>query len=314
MKTFPDFVPKSVNAFLARFDLNGNMTWWKLYNWRTDRNAVSIIPVSDGYVMAGTIGTYTVALGSLNAYLVRTDTDGNEIWNRTYGNPAYNDYRNMTSGNPVYDNYFYAILPSDDGYILAGQTNGSYSWINGISWLMKTDLDGNEIWNRTYIKGYTEVIANASDGYVLLVQTISGYHLIKTEKDGNETWDRDLGNYRQLSLAAVPDGYVLTGEIYTPGDPKSQLSLMKTDRNGNTIWNTTYAMAGNNYDSRVIFDRGAYVIVGKSNGNVTTYNDSIFLLKTRPDDAGAAPTIPAASPVLTTLAVIIAAIAVNSRK
>jgi hypothetical protein len=314
MKTLPDFVPKSLNAFLARFDLDGNMIWWKLYNWRTDRNAVSIIPVSGGYVMAGTIGTHTLAAGSLNAYLVRTDTDGNEIWNRTYGDPLYNDYRNRTFSVPVYDKYFYAILPSDDGYVLAGQTNGSYSWINGTAWLIKTDRDGNEIWNRTYIKGYTEAITNASDGYVLLVQTYLGYHLIKTDNDGNAIWDYDLGNYRQLSLAAVPDGYVLTGEIYTPGNPNSQISLMKTDRNGNMRWNTTYAMAGSNYDSRMIFDRSAYVIVGKTKANSTTYNASIFLLKTRPEESGAMPSTPAASLVMTTLAVIIATIAVRPRK
>jgi len=63
-----------------------------------------------------------------DAWLIKTDADGNEQCNRTYGGKG--------------DDYAYSVQQtSDGGYILAGKTysNGSDAW------LIKTDASGNEL-------------------------------------------------------------------------------------------------------------------------------------------------------------------------
>ncbi|HSD58493.1 MAG TPA: hypothetical protein VLB04_09955, partial [Methanotrichaceae archaeon] len=86
-----------------------------------------------GYVMAG--NTKSFGSGNLDAWLIKTDAEGNEVWNRTFGG-ANND--SVTS----------LQLTPDGGYVLAGDT-GSVGSGNLDAWLIKTDAEGNEIWNRT---------------------------------------------------------------------------------------------------------------------------------------------------------------------
>ena len=294
---------ENMNAFLAKIDRNGNMIWCKDYGGRYGTESNSVIPVRGGYVLAGMFGRSSLSGVYTDAYLVRTDPDGNEVWNRTYGGPGYDDA-------------FTAIIASGDGYVIACMTNGS-------TWLIKTDPEGNEIWNSTYGTGWGDSMVNASDGYVLVVNPgsvdharFTDFYLIKTDADGNKVWDRELGKYQSCSLAAVPDGYVLAGGIDISGNFTYQIYLMKIDRNGNLMWNVTYDMASDNYGSAIIVDRGAYVIVGNSRsmGNATPNYLAALLVKTDRDDSRTTPKTPAASMVLATIAVIAAAIAWRSRK
>ncbi|MGA9139484.1 MAG: hypothetical protein WBZ29_04630 [Methanocella sp.] len=302
IKPYPDSV-ESRNAFLARIDRSGNMTWWKAYGGRVSTRGSSVIPVEGGYVMAGMFGWSSLPGVYTDAYLVRTDSEGNEIWNRTYGSPGSDDE-------------FATVIESGDGYVLAGDIGGSI-------WVVRTDPDGNEIWNRTYGTGGGYAIIKASDGYVFLADKgrvdnsrFVDFHLMKIDVDGNMIWDRKLGKYLSGSLAAVPDGYALTGGIDLSGNWTYQVYLMKTDLNGNQTWNVTCAMAGSNIGSALIVDRGAYVIAGgfHSVGNTTPNYSAALLVKTNRDNSRAMPAAPAASLVLTTLAVIIATVAGRLRK
>ena len=108
-------------------------------------------------------------------------TPPDEEWNRTFGD---------TEGN---SRAGYVQQTDDGGYIIAGST-WSYSAARDKSdfWLVKTDSNGNEQWNRTF--GGTEdnsgawyVQHTADGGYVLAGSTTShgsGYgdfRLVKTD-------------------------------------------------------------------------------------------------------------------------------------
>jgi hypothetical protein len=346
-------IASGYTGYMAKIDQYGDMILSKFI--RPIYKCNSVIPVSGGYIIAGSTGGYGLVGGHQRGILINIDLDGNPIWNRTYPAPGAvemfeaiwapmkNPSINNTISNKVPDSWFNAVIASDDGYVLAGVVNGS-------AWLVKTDLDGNETWNRTYGAGWINTIVNAGDGYVFINRS----HLMKTDEDGNVVWEHQLNEYYPGSstgsvagsLVAVPDGYVMAGLIDTSiNGTSNRIYLIKTDRNGNMIWNATYVMGGENYVYDLIFDQGAYVITGNTLVPGTYYDGIPWLLKTskdnfsatpaptaRParinvtatpttqtvnqtkDQASATPTTPALSLILTTLAVIIAAIAVRPRK
>jgi hypothetical protein len=63
-----------------------------------------VIPVSDGYVIAGYVDEYNS--GNVDVYLLKTDLDGNRVWNTTIGGAG--DY----GGN--------AVIVARDGLVLTG--------------------------------------------------------------------------------------------------------------------------------------------------------------------------------------------------
>ena len=67
--------------------------------------------------------------------IIKTDSDGNVQWNKTYGGAGKFSNSESYSG----------IITIDGGYLLAGDTGHS-----GNAWLVKTDSQGNMMWNKTY--------------------------------------------------------------------------------------------------------------------------------------------------------------------
>ncbi|MGZ4851383.1 MAG: hypothetical protein ACXV2C_08400 [Candidatus Bathyarchaeia archaeon] len=103
-----------------------SVDWRKTYGGAQDDLAKSVILSNDGnLILAGQTKSY--GSGGFDSFLLKVDTDGNLLWNRTYGG-AQDDGTNSV------------IQASDGGYILAGyisSNNGSSS-----AWLFKTDSQG----------------------------------------------------------------------------------------------------------------------------------------------------------------------------
>ncbi|MES2513814.1 MAG: T9SS type A sorting domain-containing protein [Bacteroidota bacterium] len=111
------------DAYLAKLNNNGVVQWSKTYGGLDDEYANQVSLTSDGgYIIAGSTNSF--GAGGFDAYVVRTDSLGNELWSNTYGGST-NDYA-------------YAIEQTfDGGYIFSGIRNNNIYLVkidgNGIS-------------------------------------------------------------------------------------------------------------------------------------------------------------------------------------
>lgn len=200
--------------------------------------AYSVVQTSDGgYALAGTAGAtgspYADMFGDF--WLVKTDSTGNMLWNRTYG---------VAYGGARKDVAYSVVQTSDGGYALAGYTN-LFGTENSDFWLVKTDSSGNAQWNKTYggtdFDGSNCVIQTGDGGYALAGSTNSygaggdDFWLVKTDSTGTAQWNKTYGGTggdAARSVVQTSDGYALAGGGFA--------NLVKTDENGNQQWNKTY--------------------------------------------------------------------------
>jgi len=219
--------------WLVKTNSSGSMVWNQTYGGTGDEQASSVIQTSDGgYALAG----YTTSFGAgdYDFWLVRTDSSGNMLWNRTYGSAG--------------DDEAECVIQTGDGYALAGLTNSTGA--GGLDfWLVKTDSNGTPQWNRTY-GGAGDEAANAllqtSDtGYALAGWTTSygagGYDfwLVKTDSSGTMQWSKTYGgggDDAAFSLVLTSDGgYALAGFTGSYGAGDYDGFLVKTDSSGNSV-------------------------------------------------------------------------------
>nr|MDO8100495.1 fibronectin type III domain-containing protein [Candidatus Njordarchaeota archaeon] len=120
--------------WLVKTDSNGSQQWNKTYGGANWDAASSVHQTDDGYIVAGT--TYSIGAGGADFWLVKTDSAGNQQWNKTYGGTST-------------DQAWSVQQTSDGGYIAAGSTAsfGAGFWD---FWLLKTDSAGIQQWNKTY--------------------------------------------------------------------------------------------------------------------------------------------------------------------
>jgi predicted secreted protein len=242
----------------------GASGWSKTYGGANAEGVDSIYPVvlqtSDGgFLLTGDTRSY--GAGSNDAYLVKTDANGEMQWNKTYGGPL-NESACVVSNT------------SDGGYAIMCITN-SYGAGGNDFWLLKTDANGNLQWNRTYggadvDNGYV-VFQTADGGYVMMGDTNSfgaggtDAWLVKTDASGNTQWNKTYGaagnDYASCLMSTADGGYAVLSYTMSFGGYKAW--LFKIDSSGNMVWNKTYGVGAVSWGNTGIQTAdGGYAITG----------------------------------------------------
>ena len=118
----------SPKAYLVKTDSAGGVMWDHTYGGDIRTSAHSVYPAIDsGYVFVGSI-TDTFGAGEPDLYIVRTDSSGNTLWEKSYG-------------GPLFDNGYCVRQTSDGGYIATGSTR-SFGAGDRDVYLVKLKRDG----------------------------------------------------------------------------------------------------------------------------------------------------------------------------
>jgi hypothetical protein len=125
----------SNDVWLIRTDPFGIPLWNKTYGVASGyERPEALIQCEDGGfgIMAN---TQSFGAGATDAWFIRTDALGNQLWNKTFGGSEE-------------DACTKAIIMPDGGFTLMGTTH-SFDIGNGDAWIIRIDSDGNLLWNHT---------------------------------------------------------------------------------------------------------------------------------------------------------------------
>jgi hypothetical protein len=245
--------------FLVKTDADGNEEWSKTYGEAASDMAYSMVETQDhGFALAGS--TRSFGAGGSDFLLVKTDAYGNEEWHQIYGRTDSNE-----SARSV-------VVTADGGYALAG---GSF--------FVKTDAEGNMLWNKTGLWTAGLMIVTGDGGYATINNTnihvssgpdIIECMLVKINAFGDVEWNRTYEGNCFSIIVTTDGGYALAG--LTSGD----FLLVKTEADGTVSWNRTYGGAkGETAYSLVETSDGRYVLTGITN-TFGTGSASFFVIKT----------------------------------
>ncbi|MFH1009691.1 MAG: hypothetical protein V1784_00475 [bacterium] len=214
--------------YLVKTSSSGDTLWTRTFGGSSQDVAHSVQQTADGgYIVAGY--TESFGAGSRDMYLVKTNSQGDTLWTRTYGGSSTDVARSVQQ-------------TTDGGYIMAGYTESF-----GAGWrdfyLVKTNGQGDTLWTRTY-GGSSEDWAASSQqtpdgGYIVAGYTnsfgagSSDFYLVKTGPE--EPWGLVISTIAgNVVLDWLPQGGASSYNIY--GATLPFVAGVLLDVTSNTTW------------------------------------------------------------------------------
>lgn len=250
-------------ASLVKLSACGLIEWEGSYGAEKDDRAVAAQPLADGYIIAGRFGGEQDA--SSNAFLLKTDAKGVELWKRTFD-----------SGG---EDTAISVLHTADGGFLLGLALDVAGIAQAV--MLKTDANGIEQWRVSagehthaagvigltdggYMLGWWEIVPSgllgASTGVAGLLRVdASGQN--ETRMTFAENQPLELNDFRQTT----DGGWVLAGQ----GDlllANSTVFLWKLNSEGQIAWRQTYGDESRDSAKSVRQTAdGGYLLAGETN-------------------------------------------------
>ncbi|MHA2425224.1 MAG: hypothetical protein ACXAEF_10570 [Candidatus Thorarchaeota archaeon] len=277
-----DSVTEPFSPLQSDLEEFGEVKWSQTYGGSNGDWGNDIIAVSDGgFAITGTANhthpgfpTYPADPGS--AWLLRTDNNGDLLWERTFESEEGFSLIEMSSGgfailadldrlirtdsNGVilwekelflesYGEFYSIVETQSGGYAIAGTSVGlDYGQFNLL--VVVTDSQGTPLYNATIEQaisgdgeygnpytGYDIIETNSGDFYVA-ASVDEKFSLIKFDSECRLLWSKHL----QTEEYGYGRSLIETesGDIVVIGESRSVVHVIRTDSDGNTIWVRNY--------------------------------------------------------------------------
>lgn len=292
-----EFEPvQRADVYLIRTDAAGEVMWEKTYGGDAYESGLDITQTDDGNLLIS--GVATSSMGDMDAYLIKIDQDGNELWAKTYGGPL----DEMAGG---------AAQVSEDAFMIGGIVTdpndpvvdnpgiAGYGGLAGRSnWhVFKVDAEGNELWSKTR-DSEDNIIPNKAlqmaDGGFLVLSTILYFPafdddlvLTKLDHDGNEVWSRTWTDDKITGqdMIETSNGNILIAASFSSfengEDAKADYLFISVDPDGNELWRSTFGDPDMFDYGKLMVEApdGGFVVIGERTRDQYTWETDLVLVK-----------------------------------
>ena len=197
----------------------------------------------------------------------------------------------------VFSTLFGSSEKNEEGYSILQKPDSNFVILGNIDndiLLLESSNTGEVLWSQSYGGSQTDEayhFEQTSDGGYIISGSTRSYGfggsdiwLIKSGADGLIEWNTYLGTENDEQggqvLQTTDGGYIIIGNHINNQNQDSDIWLIKTNSQGDSLWTKTYGGAGNELGSDIIFlENGGYILVGST----TSYGNGdsdIFLIKT----------------------------------
>ena len=292
----------ATDGWIMKLDASGNKLWDKRIGGAGNDRFHSVLTSADGgFVFIGDSASDASGdktddrFGGWDYWLVKVDSNGSKLWDKTIGGENGDLTPVMTSS-------------LEGGYVVAGRSSSN---INGSKseackgdgadyWVIKFDADGKKLWDKTLGGSGSErpmsIKATLDDGYIIAGYSDSNASfdksedskggndcwIVKIDADGKKIWDKTLGgpgSDSAYSIATTLDGsFVIAGnsESNSSGDKTldskggKDFWIVKLDSSGNKLWDKTIGGYGNDVASSLsVYQDGSFIVAGWSDSNAS---------------------------------------------
>lgn len=263
-------------GYMECIDGDGRTIWLRTYGGSKSEVLWAAKQTDDGgFMLVGQ--TDSEGAGGLDFYVVRTDSNGHELWVKTFGGPTT-------------DRAFGIDFSPDGGALVVGFQGDNPQAMNFL--ILRIDSEGREVWRWALAGDRFDVahgvVSAFGDGFV-----VSGYSssfgpgdqdgfLMRLAGDGRMSWMKTYGDAtddRILHVAAVTDGFALVGYSRHESVEIWDMVVRIVDRQGDLLW--SYRVPGSVGKDIIAGREGSLIAVGSIRTSMTS-NDDILILRILP--------------------------------
>ena len=261
----------TARILVAKTDSSGNLIWKKEFGDPGHNLGNSIIEVSDGYIITGSINK--------NSIVIKVDkSSGNTLWSQTYDNGGTDAIEHLVETGSGY---------AAVGYINATDENNTF-YTEGEGYISFLDLNGNKLSGKSFDSQMSHAyrIFKVENNLVIsgLTAGAEDYALMKTNLSGEKDWVKTYGGDNKDHCFAMDISK--DNSIYLSGHTLSGVDnwdtyTMKIDLDGNKLWekkrgnprgfNPLY-IHDEVWDLKATDDGGCIIVAGT--GDEYAYEDS----------------------------------------
>ncbi len=272
----------SSDAWVAKYDSDGNQVWLRQFG--TPGNDITINMTTDkqgnSYLTGMTTGdSEATSQGNTDAWMVKYDSEGNQVWLQHFNPGLFNDSCNVDDNGNIY---------------LSGvqiQQGSGVLTIRDDPWVAKYDSNGNQQWFQNF--GTSDLdeaygVAVSSDGNVYSTGWTRGNlgglnpglydaWIAKHDKNGQLQWIKQFGTKDyEYAWSVDTDSQ---GNVYATGWTLGDLGgknagsydafLAKYDSQGNQQWIKQFGTPGDDEAYRINIDSNNNIfLTGQTNNSL----------------------------------------------
>jgi len=258
---------QTVQLYLLKVDASGDLVWERTFGVEGAQQAFSVLETGGGdCLVAGSL--WTVNRGKYDGYLIRCDEGGTKIWDKTY----------TGVNNKIFQSAREIQVMENGGFLITGKeysVDGSMLRLL----LIRTDLSGNVLWERTFAGSGRSVgssVLETSDGECLALGSTTSsvdekddVYLIRCDAGGNRIWEKTYGGNLLDAGASVQEvtggGFIIAGSTETLDEKGYLIYVLRTDAGGEIIWEKTFGSRSSQIGSSIgEAPDGSFVVAGWS--------------------------------------------------